>query len=129
MAIVIRLQSKQVYFIAPLSRTRSRSKSLLPVVLCSGLAFGLSLFFREGAAKPAVPAVFLLVIISVAHFSGRFASLLVAIVGGLVFAAFLFEPYGSVAVYNASDRIVLLWFALCAIAVVGLSTRSDTGLK
>jgi len=68
----------------------------------------LSLWFREGALTPDAPAIFLLVIILVAHFSGRLASLLVAILGGLVFAGFLFRPYGRFAVYNAADRVVLL---------------------
>jgi K+-sensing histidine kinase KdpD len=108
---------------------RSRLKPLLVIVLCGGLALGLSVFFRNGAMKPAAPAIFVLVIISVAHFCGRFASLLVGIVGCLVFAAFLFEPYGSLAVYNAADRLVLLWFALCAIAAVCLSTKPDPRRK
>ena len=54
------------------------------------------------------PRSFLLVIIPVAHFSGRLASLLAAILRGLVFAGFLFRPYGRFAVYNAADRVVLL---------------------
>jgi len=112
-----------------LVRTRSRSKPLLVVVLCGGLALALSLLFRDGLAKPAVLAIFFLVIISVAHFWGRVASLLVAIVGGLVFAAFLFEPYRSPAVYNAADRVVLLWFVLGSVVAVCLSTKPDTRLK
>jgi len=54
------------------------------------------------------PRSFLLVIIPVAHFSGRLASLLAAILRGLVFAGFLFRPYGRFAVCNAADRVVLL---------------------
>ena len=71
-------------------------------------SLALSLLFREGALKPAAPAIFLLVIILVAHFSGRLASRLAGILGGLVFAGFLFRPYGRFAVYNAADRVVLL---------------------
>jgi K+-sensing histidine kinase KdpD len=112
-----------------LVRTRSRSKPLLVVVLCGGLALALSLLFRGGPVKPAVPAIFFLVIISVAHLWGRLASLLAAIVGGLIFAGFLFEPYGSPAVYNAADRVVLLWFALGAVVAVCLSTKPDTRFK
>jgi hypothetical protein len=48
------------------------------------------------------------------------ASLLVAILGGLVFAAFPFRPYGRFAVYNAADRVLLL-FAVCALTAVRLS--------
>jgi K+-sensing histidine kinase KdpD len=116
-------------FMPTLARTRSRSKPLLVIVLCGGLALGLSLFFHDGAVKPAVPAIFVLVIICVAHFCGRLVSLLVAIVGGLVFAVFLFEPYGSPAVYDAADRLVLFWFAFCAVVAVCLSTKPDTRFK
>ena len=121
--------TKRVYFALPRARTRSKSESLLVILVCSGLALALSFYFRESSVKPAAPAVFLLLIISVAHVWGRLAGLLVALVGGLVFAAFLFEPYGSFAVRNAADRIVLLLFALSAIAAVCLSKSSDTRPK
>jgi K+-sensing histidine kinase KdpD len=120
------LASKQVYFALPRARTRSRSELLLVILLCGGLALGLSFFFRGGSLKPATPAIFLLVVISVAHFWGRLASLFVAAVGGMMFATFLFEPYGSLAVCNAADRIVLLLFVLSAIAAVLLSRKSET---
>lgn len=106
-------------------RRRSGSTSLLVIVLCGGLAFALSLFFRDRALKPAAPAIFLLVVILVAHFFGRLASLLVTVAGSLVFAAFLFEPYGSLAMCNATDRIILSLFALCAIVAVLLSKKPD----
>lgn len=104
---------------------RSKSGFVLVILLCGALALVLSLFFRDGTLKPTVPAIFLLVIISVAHFCGRLASLVVAIVGGLVFAAVLFKPYGSIAVYDVADRVVLLLFAVCAIAAVCLSRTPE----
>jgi len=104
-------------------------KPLLVVVLCGGLALVLALFFRDGPVKPAVPATFFLLIISLAHFCGRLASLLVAIADGLVFTRFLFEPSGGLAAQNAADRLVLFWFALCGIAAVCLSTKPDTRFK
>ena len=104
---------------------RSKSRSLLVILPCGALAFGLSLFFRDGALKPAAPAIFLLVVILVAHYFGRLASLLVAILGGLVFAGFLFGPYRRFASYNAADRVVLLLFAACALAAVCLSRTPE----
>src|SRR5215472_16557314 len=62
-----------------LVQARSKSRSLLVILPCGALAFALPLLFREGALKPAAPAIFLLVIIL-----GRFA------------------------VCNAADRVVLL---------------------
>ena len=127
--LVLGLRTRRVYFTLPGTWTRSKSESVLVILLCGGLALALSFFFRGGPLKPAAPAIFLLMIILVAHFWGRLASLFAAVVGGLVFAAFLFEPYGSLAVCNAADRIVLLLFALSAIAVVCLSRNSDTRPK
>jgi len=121
------LGSKRAYFTPTRTRTRSKAELALLILLCGGLALALSFFFRGGSLKPAAPAIFLLLIISVGHFWGRLASLLVASVGSLVFAAFLFEPYGSLAVRN-DDRIVLLLFALSAVAVVCLS-RSANGKR
>ena len=129
MATVLGLASKRVYFALPRAQKRSKSESLLVILLCSGLALALSFFFRGGSVKPAAPAIFLLIIISVAHFWGRLAGLFVAVLGGLVFAAFLFEPYGSLAVGDAADRIVLLAFVLSAIAAACLSRNSDTRPK
>jgi K+-sensing histidine kinase KdpD len=119
---VLGLGSKRVNFAPTRARTRPKSELPLVILLCGGLALALSLFFRGGSAKPAGPAIFLLLIISVGHFWGRLASLLVAVVGSLVFAAFLFEPYGA-------DRIVLLLFALSAVGVVCLSRNSHTCCK
>ena len=129
MAIVLPRVPKRVYFAQPRARTRSKTEALLVILVCGGLALALSFYFRESSVKPAAPAVFLLLIISVAHLWGRLASLFVALVGGLVFAAFLFEPHGSFVVRNTADRIVLLLFALSAIAVACLSRGSDTRPK
>jgi K+-sensing histidine kinase KdpD len=125
-AIVLSLGSKQVYFTPTSARVRSKSELPLLILTCGGLALAFSFFFREGSIKPAAPATFLLLIISVAHLWGRLASLLVTMVGGLVFAAFLFEPYGSLTVCNAADRIVLLLFTLSAVGVACLSRNSNT---
>jgi K+-sensing histidine kinase KdpD len=125
---VLGLGSKKAYFTPTRPRTRSKAELPLLILLCGGMALALSFFFRGGSLKPAVPAMFLLLIISVSHFWGRLASLLVAMVGGLVFAAFLFEPYGSLAAGNAADRLVLMLFVLSAVAVVCLS-RSANGKR
>ena len=90
-----------------LLRARSKSRSLLVILPCGALAFALSLSVKV-CSNQLHPRSFLLVIIPVAHFSGRLASLLAAILGGLVFAGFLFRPYGRFAVCNAADRVVLL---------------------
>ena len=129
MPIVLGLGSKKMYFTPTRVRARSRAELPLLILLCGGMAFVLSLFFRGGSLKPAAPAMFLLLVISVGHFWGRLVSLLVAMVGGLVFAAFLFEPYGTFAIGNAADRIVLMLFAVSAVAVVCLSSSANSKRK
>jgi len=92
--IVLGLGSKKAYFSPTRARTLSKAELALLILLCGGMALALSFFLQGGCLKPAAPAIFLLLIISVGHFWGRLASLLVATAGGLVFAEFLFEPYG-----------------------------------
>jgi len=48
------------------------------------------------------------------------ASLLTTLVGGLVFAVHLFEPYGNLAVRSAADRMILYRFALVALVLAYL---------
>lgn len=89
-------------------------KSFVSIVLGGALAFALAIVLRDYPVKRAVPAIFVLVLILIAYFAGRLASLLAAFIGGVIFAVYLFEPYGSISVASAADRIVL-----CSFAVVG----------
>ena len=111
------------------TRTLSSSRSWLVIAVCGLSAFGLSLLNRDYALKQAVPVLLLLALIPVAHVSGRIASLLVATITGFIFAAFLFEPYGSLAIRNAADRMELFWFAIFALAIIRFSPPSALQLK
>src|SRR3974390_497386 len=90
----------------------------LAILACAAVATGLSLFLRGYGLRLAVPVMFLLVIITVAQLLNRLASVLIASAACLIFALVLVEPYGSLAVRNASDRLALSGFALCAFAAV-----------
>lgn len=94
------------------------SKYALSLLLSSALALILTFLFREYPIKRAVPVVFALLLVSITHFFGRVAGLLSALVGGLTFAAFLFEPYGSLAVGSTTDRVTLFCFAIFALILV-----------
>jgi len=87
-------------------------KSVLSSLLGGGLAFVLAILCRDYQVKRAVPAIFVVVLVLIAQLAGRMASLLTALVGGLIFAVHLFEPYGNLAVGSAADSndIVLLRF-------------------
>lgn len=106
-----------------LSRMRAflSPASLLTTVLCAGLALVMSMLCRGHAVKAAVPVTFLLALVPAAHIAGRMASLVVAIVASFIFAACLFEPYGSLAIHSAVDRLELLCFGLAAIGMVHFS--------
>ena len=103
---------------ASLIRKRSNLEWVSISIPCSALALALSLFFRDAAAKRVVPAIFLLALVAVAYLFGRLASLLAAIAAVLIFAVFLFEPYGSLAVDKATDRVELLCFAAFALVMI-----------
>ena len=86
-------------------------KTFLSIVLGGGLAYALAIFCRDYPVKRAVPAIFVLVLVLLAHFSSRLACLVTAFVGGLIFAVYLFEPYGHLSVGSATDRVILSCFA------------------
>ena len=94
------------------------SKYFLSLSLCSALAFTFTFLFREYPVKPAVPVLFALLLVSITHFFGRVAGLLCALVGGLIFAVFLFEPYGSLVVSSTTDRVTLFCFTIVALVLV-----------
>jgi K+-sensing histidine kinase KdpD len=99
---------------------QSLLKSVLSIVLGDGLAFALAILGRDYEVKRAVPAIFVFVLVSIAQLAGRMASLLTALVGGLIFAVHLFEPYGNLAVGSAADRMILYCFALVALVLAYL---------
>ena len=107
----------------------SPSKYTLSLILCAVFALTLTFLFREYPVKRAVPVIFALLLVLVTHFFGRVAGLLCAFVGGLIFAVFLFEPYGSLMIRSAADRLELLVFALAATGVVYFSPGPDVLTK
>src|SRR5215469_5224268 len=111
---------------ASLIRKRSNLEWVSISIPCSALALALSLFFRDAAAKRVVPAIFLLALVAVAYLFGRLASLLAAIAAVLIFAVFLFEPYGSLAVDKATDRVELLCFAVFALVMICFPPQTST---
>jgi len=82
------------------------------------LAFAMSLLCRNLAVKPAVPVAFLLALVPAFLIAGRLASLLAAAIAIVIFAVYLFEPYGSLVIRSGVDRIELFFFALAALGLV-----------
>ena len=98
-------------------RSFFNSKFLLTTTLCAGVAFAMSVLFRDFAAKAAVPVTFLLALVPVALIAGRMASLVAAIVASIIFALYLFEPYGRLAIDSPVDQIELLCFGVGSLGV------------
>ncbi|HTP68090.1 MAG TPA: DUF4118 domain-containing protein [Dongiaceae bacterium] len=106
-----------------LTRGRLTNADLLAVLTCGGLATFLALFFRGYGLRLAVPVMFVLVIITVAQLFNRLATILIAAGACLIFALVLFEPYGTLLVENAADRLALIGFAVCALAAILCSPK------
>jgi K+-sensing histidine kinase KdpD len=102
---------------------------LLVTLPCAGMALVLSMVCRDHALKAAVPVVFLLTLVPATQICGRVASLVVAIVAAFIFAAYLFEPYGSLTIHRVVDQIELLCFGIAAIGVVRFSPSAEALLK
>jgi K+-sensing histidine kinase KdpD len=102
-----------------------RPRSLLTTALSAAIAFAMCLLCRDHAVKAAVPVTFLLALIPAVLIGGRMASLAVAILSSFIFAVWLFEPYGSLAVHDAVDQLELVCFGVAAIGVVHFSPGPD----
>ena len=86
--------------------------SLIGVVICGWSAALICLLFPVEQWKYAVPLAFLSIIVLVALRCGVAAGVLGSIVAAFIFAYFLYQPIGSVAVANQSARQSLAWMIL-----------------
>jgi len=91
------------------------------VALCGMFALTLSVWVRSYPTENSVPALFLLGLVLVTYCSGRITGLLTALLGELIFATFLFPPYGSLAIANAEDQVALVSFVIASLVVVRVS--------
>ena len=99
--------------------------SLIGVVICGWSAALLCLLFPMHGWKIEVPVAFLSIIVLVALRCGVAAGVLGSIVAALIFAYFLYQPIGSVAVDNQSARQSLSWMVLGGLVLsylLGLSS-------
>jgi glycosyltransferase involved in cell wall biosynthesis len=91
----------------------------LGAALCSGIAALVCVFLQNSSIKTPLPIWFLLVIVFVVFRFGSLAGTLGTISAGLIFEAFLFEPFHSLAVRSPDARNSLLWMFLGGIAFSG----------
>ena len=96
--------------------------SLLAIALCGGTASLASFLLRGDPIRYAVPLMFLLVVIPIAHLWGTLSGILAAVIAGVAFAVMLFPPFGSLAVRDTVDRITLVAFDVVAVGAAYLSS-------
>jgi len=99
------------------------SKILVGSATCASFAIFLSLVFRNDVLEPYIPIFFLAVVAVVGLSFGAAAGILGCIVAGLIFAILLFEPVGSLAIRDVSERFNLLWMLLGGVAASCLLAR------
>ena len=105
------------------TRQTQQSKVLVGSATCASFAIFLSLVFRNDVFEPYVPIFFLAVVAVVGLSFGAAAGILGCIVAGLIFAIVLFEPVGSLAIRDVSERFNLLWMLLGGVATSCLLAR------
>lgn len=79
--------------------------------------------------KALVPLLFTVVLLLIAVVFGVRAGVLGTVLAALVFAAFLFQPTGSVSVANDSARSNLGWMLLIGLAFSFLFAPPTSGLR
>lgn len=101
-------------------------RSLVGVAVYAGLASLFSYFLRDDQIRSAIPWLFLLPVIPVTHLCGRLAALLGTTLSTVIFAVFLFPPFGSPVVQDATDLITLVSFQIGAIVVAFLCSPTSS---
>ena len=98
-------------------RARDRCKAVLGILLCVALAAAVSLMAHTKPGKSSMPIWFLAVIMVVVFRFGSLAGIWGTILSAIVFAAYLFEPIGRLAVHNAEQKDNLMWMVLIGLAI------------
>ena len=98
----------------------ARFRSFAPVFgigVCTVTAGALCIFLQKSSFKSSIPVYFLILVAIVALRFGSLAGILGTVLAAAIFALFLFEPLGSLAVYNVHERKGLIWLLLFGVAL------------
>ena len=98
-------------------RIRDRLKPLLGTLSCVALAAAASLIGQSKPGKSALPIWFLAVIMVIVFRFGSTAGIWGTILSGMIFAAYLFEPLGRLAIHNTDQKNNLMWMVLVGLAI------------
>lgn len=84
-----------------------------------------------GAGRPwgaTIPLIFIAILLAIASIFGMRAGVLGTVIAGLIFAAFLFAPFGSVRVSSDAARANLGWMLLVGLAFSLLFAPPTSGI-
>jgi K+-sensing histidine kinase KdpD len=100
---------------------------VLGTLLCATLAVAVSILGQTKPGKSALPIWFLAVVMLIVFRFGSLAGILGTIVSGAIFALYLFEPFGRLAVHDQVQKDNLMWMVLIGlvISIFGRSTDKN----
>lgn len=98
-------------------RIPSKFKVLLGTMLCGTLAVVVSVMGQTKPGKSALPIWFLAAVMLIIFRFGSLAGILGTIASGIVFAVYLFEPLGRLAVHDGVQKNHLMWMVLVGLAL------------
>ena len=106
-------------------RIGDRFKTVLGTVLCVALSAVISLMGQTKPGKSLLPIWFLAVIMVIVFRFGTQAGIWGTLLSGMIFAAYLFEPIGSLAIHNEAQKEHLMWMVLVGLAISIFGHRPD----
>jgi K+-sensing histidine kinase KdpD len=89
------------------------------------LAVTVSVMGQSKPGKSALPIWFLAVVMGTVFLFGSLAGVLGTILSGTIFATYLFEPFGRLAIHNAVQKDNLMWMVLVGLALSMFGHRQD----
>jgi K+-sensing histidine kinase KdpD len=98
-------------------------------LVCGIAAIGVSAAAQGHSWKNMVPLIFTAILLIIAALFGARAGILGTVLAALVFAAFLFDPRGSISMANESARSNLGWMLLIGIAFSFLFAPPGSGFR
>lgn len=98
-------------------RVPNRFKAVLGTLLCATLAVVVSLVGQTQPGKSALPIWFLVIVMLIVFRFGSLAGIFGTIISGMIFALYLFEPFGRLAVHNQVQKDNLMWMVLVGLVL------------
>ena len=98
-------------------RIPPKIKVLLGTILCGALAVVVAVMGQSKPGKSVLPIWFLAAVMLIIFRFGALAGILGTVVSGIIFAVYLFEPVGRLAVHNEVQKDNLMWMVLVGLAL------------